>query len=313
MTTSPLPPLPAGTSLADGLWAGRIDRDPRPGRRGRTRRWSYSAAGSEEAAVGAAIVDLGFASTAFAWCLVDGQVLTWDTRGLPLVSARVGTHAGLPARFRGGRGRVVIGPNGDLDLDVPVAGGRLRANLDVSPNQPAVCVTATPGGGWNTTQKVAGEHARVRVSTPTTQVVTTGGTWRDWTLGAQDRDTRWRWAAAAGRSADGRRVGINVSTGMNGAAGGEDVVWWDGVPHALALDGLGPVGAELSGDWRLSGPGWELHVDTAGVRAADEDLLLVRSRYVQPIGTFAGSLPGPEGGVVPVTMVGVTEDHVARW
>ena len=50
----------------------------------------------------------------------------------------------------------MIGPDGDLDLDVPVDGGRLVASVAVEPDQPVVCVTPTPRGGWNATQKVAG-------------------------------------------------------------------------------------------------------------------------------------------------------------
>lgn len=311
-TLAALPTLPTGGALPDGLWAGALDRDPRTGRRGRTRRWSYSAAGAADAAVGAAVVDLGFASTAFAWCHVDGQLLTWDARGLPLVSARLGTNARTEARFRTPGAHVVIGIDGQLDVDVPIEGGRLRATTSVEPGHPVVCVSPTPGGGWNATQKVAGERARLRLSVPGTQVTTTAGSWRDWTLGAQDRRTTWRWAAGAGTSADGRRVGLNVSTGMNGAEG-EDAVWWDDVPHPLRLDHLGPVGTDLRGDWALGGPDWELTVATSGVRAADENLLLVRSRYVQPVGTFRGTLPGPDGAPVPVELIGVTEDHEARW
>ena len=262
--------------------------------------------------MGAAVVDLGFASTAFAWCLVDGRLLTWDARGLPVGSARLGTHAGTPARFRSLGARVAIGAHGDLDVDVPVAGGRLVAHVGVEPDRPAVCMTATPAGGWNATQKVAGERARIRVRVPGAQAAVTGGTWRDWTLGAQDRDTTWRWAAAAGRAEDGRRVGLNASTGMNAVAG-EDVVWWDGQPHHLDVDALGPTGPRLAGDWHVSGPGWALEVASAGARSADENLLLVRSRYVQPVGTFTGTLPDPTGRPVPVRLVGVTEDHVARW
>ncbi len=169
-----LPPLPDGLPFPDGLWSGALDRDPRAGRRGRTRRWSYTAAGSDEAAVGAAVVDLGFACTAFAWALVDGQVLTWDARGVPRLSARMASHADSAARFRSGRARVQIDRGGGLDLDVPVRGGRLRATLQLDPDLPAVCVTPTPGGGWNATQKVAGERARVRLTAPGVQVTSTG-------------------------------------------------------------------------------------------------------------------------------------------
>ena len=311
-TSSLLPARPAGAALPDGLWAGELDQDPGPGRPGRTRRWAYVGAGSADVAVGAAIVDLGFASTGFAWCLLDGQVVTWEARGLPRIAARMGRHAATTSRFRAGGGQVTIGPLGDLDLDVPVTGGRLQVRVQVVPDRPAVCATPTPRGGWNTTQKVAGERARLRVRTPTAQLSTAGGAWRDWTLGAQDRQTSWRWAAAAGLADDGRRVGINASTGMNEAVG-EDVVWWDGMPHTLRVTELGPATTRATGDWRVAGPGWSLDVDVAGVRAADENLLVVRSRYVQPIGMFRGMLPGPDGDTVPVTLVGVTEDHDARW
>lgn len=83
-----------------------------------------------------------------------------------------------------------------------------------------MCVTATPGGGWNTTQKVAGERA--------------------------------------------------------------------------------PRGPE------------RVDRHERGGRVATEDLLLVRSAYVQPIGRFEGALPDPTGHPVEVSLTGVTEDHRAR-
>lgn len=307
-----LPPVPPGPAPR-GLWAGVLDADPRAGRRGRTRRWSYAAAGEPGLAVGAAVVDLGFASTSFAWALVDDRLLTWEARGLPLVSARVGDHAATSSRFHARSARVVIGVDGALDLDVPVDGGRLRATSTVVPGTPAVCVTPTPRGGWNATQKAAGERADLVVATPTGERrATAAGTWRDWTLGAQDRHTTWRWAAGAGTTADGHRVGLNLSTGMNGVVG-EDVVWWDDQPHGLTVDTLAPVDGDARGAWRVAGPGWALDFASTAVREADEDLWLVRSRYVQPVGVFDGTLPGPDGAPVAVRLVGVTEDHEATW
>ena len=306
-----LPPVPAGP-LSHGLWAGALDRDPRAGRRGRTRRWSYTAAGSDEVALGAAIVDLGMAATAFAWCHVDGQLLTWSVKAMPWTAVKMGRHAGADSRLRTRGASVAIAADGHLDLDVPVGRARLVASFEVAPGTAAVCATPTPAGGWNTTQKAAGEVAQIEVHGPGGSVRTTGGSWRDWTLGAQDRHTTWRWAAGSGTAADGRRVGLNVSTGMNGAVG-EDVVWWDDVPYALDVATLAPVGGDLGGDWCLDGPGWRLDMTSHGARAADENLLVVRSRYVQPVGRFAGTLPDPDGRAVPVTLVGVTEDHEARW
>ena len=43
---------------------------------------------------------------------------------------------------------------------------------------------------------------------------------------------------------------------------------------------------------------------------AAENLLIVRSRYRQPFGTFAGALPG---GIELAAGVGVMERHEALW
>jgi hypothetical protein len=99
---------------------------------------------------------------------------------------------------------------------------------------------------------------------------------------------------------------------MNAAATGEDVVWWDGVPYPLLVERFEPV-ERREGDWVASGPGWALRFAVAAVRSADERLVLLRSRYVQPIGRFEGTLPAPAGATAAVRLSGVTEDHQARW
>ena len=41
---------------------------------------------------------------------------------------------------------------------------------------------------------------------------------------------------------------------------------------------------------------------------------LVESRYVQPVGTFRGTIKPPDGPAVAVAdLLGVTEDHAAKW
>jgi hypothetical protein len=46
------------------------------------------------------------------------------------------------------------------------------------------------------------------------------------------------------------------------------------------------------------------------VREQDTNVLLIRSRYRQPFGTFAGELPG---GLALASGHGVMEWHEARW
>lgn len=206
-----------------------------------------------------------------------------------------------------------IDSGGSIRLDVVGKDGRLTAHLDADTATPVVLATGTPGGGWNVTQKAAGYAVRGTVLVDGVPHDLDGGGWNDRTTGRQDRRTQWRWAAAAGTAADGRRVGLNVSTGMNAAGPGEDVVWWDGVPQALSVTSLAPVD-DPRGPWHLRGEGWELRFDPVGVRAADENLLLVRSSYSQPVGHFTGTLPGPGGAPVTIDgLPGVTEEHDATW
>jgi hypothetical protein len=314
----PLPPRPAtlvgptGEPL-DGLWAGDLDVDPVPLRhhRGRVRRWSYAAAGDETVMIGAAVADVGPALVAFVWCF-DGMMHTWEQRGLPGLHGSVGLEATRPSRFARGDARVLVLPTGGLEVDVPVAAGRLQARIEVTPGRPAVYLTPTPRGGWNATRKAAGEAATGRLTVGGRTVGLDGGSWRDHTVGRQDRRTTWRWAAGAGRGG-ASRVGINVTRGMNDVAGSDDVVWWDDVPYRLEVDQLGPVTDDLEGPWRVTGDGWELAFQPIGVRAADENLVVMRSRYVQPVGHFVGALPGPDGAPVEVVLHGVTEDHEAVW
>lgn len=313
---APLVAAPDGvpTSLPVGQWAGALALDVAElgPRRGRLRRWSYVAASDDDVAAGAAIVDLGYTVASFLWVCREGHVVQWERKAVPGRHGRVPTTVdGGDAWFRVGKDHVRIGPAGTLHADVGRRGQRLTIDLTVRADTPALVVVPTAGGGWNATQKVAGETASGTVRTPSWTHELSGGAWRDYTVGRQDRDTRWRWAAGAGRANDAR-VGINVSTGMNEHAPGENLVWWDGVPYALPLDRLEPLDA-FDGPWKLSGAGWSLDFSPDGVRAADENLLIVRSQYVQPIGTFRGTLPGPDGGTRTVTLHGVTEDHRARW
>lgn len=318
MQLAPYPPSPAdpGGRLVTCLGAGRLASPPEsvaPGR-GRVRRWMYAAAGDGTAAVGAAIVDIGVAGTVFAWALLEDELVRWETRRLLAAGCVVGRSSGTGASFSGGGATVVIGGEGSLRIDVPTGDhGRLRAQVRTGAVTPAVLTTPTPEGGWNATEKAAGYTAVGRIAAGGRSRRLDGGGWRDWTTGRQDRRTTWRWAAGAGRSRVGAaRVGLNVSTGMNAAAAGEDVVWWDGVPYALAVDHLGPEG-DPAGTWTVRGPGWSLRFAVAAVRAAEEGFGPLRSSYIQPIGRFTGTLPAPDGDPTAVEVTGVTETHLARW
>lgn len=273
----------------------------------------YVGAGDQHGSVGAAAVELGLLGlgTAFAFAAGPDGVVTWDAG--PGRAGRVGGLAGTAAVRRSG-GVVEITPT-RLHLDVPVEGGRLRADLDLAAASPVSLLTPTPRGGWNATTKAAGHGAAGTVRLPDTTWDLDGGAWTDATDGRQDRHTTWRWAAGAGRTQAGEtRVGLQASTGMNALGPGEDLVWWDGEPYPLVVRTLSPASpGAFEGPWELAGGGWSLRLDPLGVRAAEEGVGPLRSRYQQPVGTWHGTLPDPDGVPVPVRLAGVAEDHEAHW
>jgi hypothetical protein len=61
--------------------------------------------------------------------------------------------------------------------------------------------------------------------------------------------------------------------------------------------------------WRIRGDAVDLTFKPEGLRAKTTDLKVILSRYIQPFGTFEGTILGAAVSGV----CGVTEDHSARW
>jgi hypothetical protein len=123
----------------------------------------------------------------------------------------------------------------------------------------------------------------------------------DETAGYHARHTAWRWSAGVGVAASGEPVAWNLVAGIHDAPeASERTVWIAGVPREVPpqafADDLSSVGG--------------LRFTREAVRAAREQLLLVRSDYEQPFGTFAGELP--EAGALREGW-GVVERHEVSW
>ena len=123
----------------------------------------------------------------------------------------------------------------------------------------------------------------------------------DESAGYHARHTAWRWSAGVGVAAAGEPVAWNLVTGVHDdPVTSENTVWVAGEPRAT-----GPV--EFAADLMYVGG---LRFTREAVRAARENLVLLRSDYEQPFGTFAGELPG----AVPLREGwGVMERHEVSW
>jgi hypothetical protein len=128
----------------------------------------------------------------------------------------------------------------------------------------------------------------------------------DDTAGYHARETAWMWSAGVGDDASGAGVAWNLVTGVNDPErGSERTLWVDGVPREVD-----PVrfGHELDGV--EFSEGGALRFSTEATRSRRDNLLVIRSDYEQPFGTFSGVLPG---GVELREGFGVMERHSARW
>jgi Protein of unknown function (DUF2804) len=190
---------------------------------------------------------------------------------------------------------------------VSLARGRARVRdrgveLDLTLEETAGIETiCANGASYAWTRKQGGIRAH--------GLVTIGGSRReldaraviDDTAAYYERHTSWRWCAGVGVARDGRRLAWNLVEGVNDPPrGSERTVWIDGEPAEAET-------ARFASD--LSSVG-SLRFAGEATREQHQNLLLLRSDYRQPFGTFAGDVLA---GVELAEGYGVMEDHDVWW
>jgi hypothetical protein len=184
---------------------------------------------------------------------------------------------------------------------VLVADGAVGLALAVA-EEAGVETVCPSGDGYAWTRKQGGVTAGGTLTLPGEPPRSLAGSAViDDTAAYYQRHTAWRWSAGVGRADDGRPIAWNLVAGVNDPlVDSERTVWVDGVPSEAP-----PV--TFAED--LSAVG-ELRFASEAVRESHENLLVARSRYRQPFGTFSGTLPG---GAELAEGWGVMEDHDVHW
>ena len=128
----------------------------------------------------------------------------------------------------------------------------------------------------------------------------------DDTAGYHARHTEWWWSAGVGESPEGSALAWNLVSGVNDPqSGSERAVWVAGEPHETA-----PVSFTAALDQISCEDGSLLAFHAEAERRRCENLLIVKSDYRAPFGSFSGTLPG---GIPLAHGVGVVEHHRALW
>ena len=285
----------------------------------RRKRWVYAAVATEEMWFAFVIVRTGYAANAFAFAYdLQGNRMMLDRTVLgPAGVARVSDdfhQQGEVARFAmGGTKLSAIRRGSTLDLSVRMGDLELDAALDELTGPPAITAIARLGDGLvNGTEKRALLAVRGRARVGQREVSLDAGTaGYDYTHGLLPRHTQWRWAFALGKATTGEPFGFNVVQGFVGEAECAAFLGDEVFPIAeprFEFDVKDPMKP-----WRLVGEGIELAFRPGGVHAQNTNLLFVKSRFVQPVGTFSGTVRVAGRDVAVEGLPGVVEDQDVLW
>lgn len=200
-----------------------------------------------------------------------------------------------------GRRRVEAEQAGRLHVD----DGDVSIDLELDEG-PGVETVTPAGRTYIWTRKQGGIRARGRVRVGARRWEVDGPAFVDESAGYHDRITSWRWSAGVGTASDGRSLAWNFAEGIHDSPrDSERTVWVDGEPSET-----GPVRFALDLSSIALDGGGELHCAAEATRRRDDNLLVLRSRYEQPFGTFSGVLPG---GLELAEGYGVMERHDVKW
>jgi Protein of unknown function (DUF2804) len=260
------------------------------------KRWRYVGVFCEELMLCAATVQVGPARQSF-WAILTRE----DSR------LRERTHTLMR------RGSVALKPGRPGEHGGPDEPGRLRVHdgpvrLDLVLDEDAGWEATCPHGTqhvWTRKQAGIGAHGTVALDGEAPRSIEALAVVDD-TAGYHARVTEWRWAAGVGVDPAGAPLAFNLVEGVNDPpSGSERAVWVEGVPHEVT-----PVSFASDLSQILAEDGSKLRFAAEAQRSRRENLLLVRSDYQAPFGTFSGTLPG---GIELARGLGVVEHHRARW
>ncbi len=299
------------------------------------KRWLYGFVATREVAALFAVVDLGYTSSAFVMAVdfVTQRVLVDSGRlGPPRPLVRVNEYVGaglevglrLPgAEFRASR------PFGDeryhldvrLGLGTPLVRPSLVMHADLlaaGAAPPLTVIAPVEGGRVNVTQKWGGLQAFGELEAGGKRYRLEGGVGGlDSTHGYLARRTAWRWAFVCGRLSDGSPVGINLVEGFNESRDdvNENAVWLGDRLFAVGRARFEWNHDDVLDRWRVTTVDGALELTFRPIAAHRElrDLVLVRSRFSQPVGKWSGTLRLDGQTYTLEEQPGVAEDQDVLW
>jgi hypothetical protein len=268
------------------------------------KRWRYAAVLAEEAFVCAGRVQVGPMGQSF-WLVcerADGRMTERTRLRPPGARGEVWTEAldrdGLRDHAPDSGALVRI------EGQHPEA-GPVRAFLRFHGGSWAESVCPAEPGNYVWTRKRAAERVAADVRIGERRLRFEGRGIEDESEGYHPHHTVWSWSAGVGRTRDGQAVGWNLVQGVNDPPVRSERAIWVGT----AISEPEPVEFEALSAIRFA-DGARLEFSAECERRRSESKLGVAYEYVQPMGSFSGTLPG---GLELAEGLGVMEHHDAHW
>ncbi|MCF6248409.1 MAG: DUF2804 domain-containing protein [Desulfobacula sp.] len=295
------------------------------------KRWCYMGIFHPDIIFGCAVIHLGYMASAFAFGF-DRQKRRMTEFSFvfpPLGQARYDRNPELGiCSYRSLFGKITLAHNypsgkGRIDTDLSFLKKSLQTDIDVTMPDCGLSfmnfLMPMVNGKKAFTSKAAGLCAKGQIVlnkhkydlTPSDTFVVF-----DWTNGFYPRKTFWNWACGAGKDNNGTRIGFNFSQGVYEYGLLENTVWINGSPHET-----GPV--DFIYDKKNPDQTWQiltldgriqLFFKPEGLRFANDNLGIIKSRFIQPCGTFEGLIQIKDETPIQFSnMGGVVEEHFAKW
>lgn len=293
----------------------------------RLKEWQYVSLATDRWFVAFALVQLGYLANGFCY-VVDRENPScrreWEGMA-PLGMGLSFASSSVAGTTRWSRGQSLIRSTWhdgwEIEFDLKLDGTPLRGIFSIEPAESLALLCPLDGSRPAYTHKAAGLTTRGQLRIGKEMIDCSQGlACLDWTRSVASRQTSWKWASLAARDGQGRRVGLNLSAEVYDDVDGqslENALWLNGKVQPLA-GVLFDVPAHPEREpWRIrSARGEEVVLEfrPLGARAQEINLGILRSDFIQPYGTFHGTLRPKDAD--PVTLegdFGVVEDHLSLW
>jgi len=275
---------------------------------------------SKEIMAGLAVVDLKYASNAFFYVYSrnDKRLIEIKKIGIPLrTSVFISSDPADPEfHFRSDSLSIEFSESRIQAKSDKIA---LDAVLDFSGTSPLRICTMAGYRGWVYTEKATPlnikgtfeiEGRKILLESPETLAL------MDWTCGYMRRHTCWNWASTASLLEDGRKLGLNLSWGVNETGWTENAFWLNDKMIRCSNSIFIFDRDNLMKPWKIYSEDGKIDLEFIPEATRSEKIwaLVAASRFTQLTGVFNGVLRGLDGEEIILKEIpGWTEDHFAKW